>query len=436
VSLHYEVPDNALRAPPPGQSHDGPARIYHPADSAGVAEVVRDAAEAVVWLDSPCAPPLRQHERDPMGRECWRISFEHMTRVLEVDRPRRRVRVQGGLKVADLVTALAHHGLSLPMVAPAMGLSVAAAVSRTGFADHVEALGIVVASGSVVEITREIDAPLFEMALQGFGAVGLVAEVTLRVVDSPSWRVHRERLPLEVAAARFTAAAERDPAAQRHALVWWPHCAWAVSEQTDFQPERPAPLREAPPARSRAWHERLTSALVLLSARWPELLRWLQPFAAHLSPPTGTSTEAAATLQANRERPAQWRLDAAVPRDRITAMLEALAPLLRAPGAHVTRPVRVRALPPGVGLMSPARARPMALLSVCSTSDEVAPMLRDRLVATLVAHGARPLGAQTTWSEAQALEATARAATLLEVSKRVDPTGLFRGPAFLRMFSP
>jgi len=428
VSAHFEVPDDALRPPPPGRPHIGPSRIYRPADAFGVAEVVREAAEAAVWLDSPCAPPRREGEVDAAARECWRVSFQRMTRVLEVDRPRCRVRVQGGLKVGDLVNALAHHGLSLPMVTPPLGASVAGAVSRTAFADHVEALGLVVASGHLVEASREGDAALFEAALQGYGAVGLVVEVTLRVVDAAVWEIRRARLPIEAAAARLTAATASAPSAREHALVWWPHCAWGVVEQTTFRPDPPIAPHRVPEPRSPSLRERLADALVLLSARWPELLRRLQPLAARLSLPPDDTTEAATHVQSVRERPTTWRLDAAVPMDRLTAALEAIAPLLRAPGAHITRPVRVRA-----GFSS---VRAMASVSVCSCSDEVDAGLRGRLIAALIDHGGRPLALQASWSEVQAREAAARAASLLQTSERADPNGLFRGPALLRLFSP
>ena len=436
MSLHFDVPDDALRPPPPGRPHKGPARIYRPTETAGVAEVVREAADAAVWLDSPCAPARRDDDSDPAGRECWRISLEHMTRVLEVDRPRRCVRVQAGLRVGDLVTALAHHGLSLPSVTPPLALSVAGAVSRTSLASHVDALAVVMASGAIVELTPDGDALLMRAALQGFGAVGVVTEVTLRVVDSATWCVQRERLPLEVAASRFVAAAENDPEAQRHALVWWPHCAWAIAERTDFQVDGRAPAHDAKPARARLWPERLASALVLVSARWPELLRWLQPLAARLSPPTGTSMDAATSVQNARERPAPWRLDAMVPLQQVASALRAVTPLLRSAGAHLTRPVRVRAMPPSVSLLSLDQGRVMALLSVCSTSDEVEPTLRARLIAVLVEHDARPTAPQTSWSDALAEDAAERATALLSLSQRVDPAGLFRGPAFLRLFSP
>jgi FAD-linked oxidoreductase len=140
------------------------------------------------------------------------LTLERMTRVLEVDRTSGLVRVEAGITIAELSARLAEHGLALENLGDIDVQSIAGAISTathgTGarlpnIPAQVVALKLVLADGSTLECSAERDPEVFRAARVSLGALGVIAEVTLRCV--PAFRLDgRDRpAPLAETLARF-----------------------------------------------------------------------------------------------------------------------------------------------------------------------------------------------------------------------------------------
>jgi L-gulonolactone oxidase len=125
------------------------------------------------------------------------LSLERMADVLDVDRASGLVRVQAGITIKTLSVALAEHGLALENVGDIDVQTIAGAISTathgTGaslpnLAAQVSELTLVLADGSTLSCSADSDAETWRAARVGLGALGVLAEVTLRCV--PAFTLH------------------------------------------------------------------------------------------------------------------------------------------------------------------------------------------------------------------------------------------------------
>jgi L-gulono-1,4-lactone dehydrogenase len=121
------------------------------------------------------------------------IRLEGMARVLDVDRASGLVRVQGGITIHALNQRLAAEGLAMENLGDIDVQSISGAISTathgTGaklrnIPSQVVALTLVLADGSTLECSAASDPELFRAARVGLGALGIIAEVTLRCVPA------------------------------------------------------------------------------------------------------------------------------------------------------------------------------------------------------------------------------------------------------------
>jgi FAD-linked oxidoreductase len=124
------------------------------------------------------------------------LTLERMDRVLDIDRSSGLVRVQGGITIRALNRRLAEHGLALENLGDIDVQSIAGAISTathgTGaklrnIPSQVAALTLVLADGSTLECSADGDPELLRAARVALGALGVIAEVTLRCV--PAFRL-------------------------------------------------------------------------------------------------------------------------------------------------------------------------------------------------------------------------------------------------------
>jgi L-gulono-1,4-lactone dehydrogenase len=125
------------------------------------------------------------------------LNLDRMDRLLDVDRRSGLVRVQGGITIKELSRQLAKHGLAMENLGDIDVQSIAGAIATathgtgaglSNISAQVVALTLVLADGSTLECSREKDAEVFAAARVSLGALGVVAEVTLRCV--PAFRLH------------------------------------------------------------------------------------------------------------------------------------------------------------------------------------------------------------------------------------------------------
>lgn len=120
------------------------------------------------------------------------VNLALMDKVLEVDKEKKQVRVQAGIRVQGLVDAIKDHGLTLQNFASIreqqIGGIVQVGAHGTGarlppIDEQVVSMKLVTPAKGTIEISKEKDPELFYLARCGLGGLGVLAEVTLQCVD-------------------------------------------------------------------------------------------------------------------------------------------------------------------------------------------------------------------------------------------------------------
>lgn len=140
------------------------------------------------------------------------LRLDGLADVLDVDTSSGLVRTQAGISIRELSRRLDAHGLAMENLGDIDAQSVAGAISTathgTGarlrnIAAQVVELTLVLADGSTLVCSPERDAELFRAARVGLGALGVVAEVTLRCVPAFTLRGVDAPAPLAETLERF-----------------------------------------------------------------------------------------------------------------------------------------------------------------------------------------------------------------------------------------
>ncbi|XP_073278725.1 L-galactono-1,4-lactone dehydrogenase, mitochondrial-like isoform X1 [Primulina huaijiensis] len=120
------------------------------------------------------------------------VNLALMDGVLDVDKKTRRVRVQAGIRVQQLVDGIKEHGLTLQNFASIreqqIGGIVQVGAHGTGATlppidEQVISMKLVTPAKGTIEVSKEKDPELFYLVRCGLGGLGVVAEVTLQCVE-------------------------------------------------------------------------------------------------------------------------------------------------------------------------------------------------------------------------------------------------------------
>jgi decaprenylphospho-beta-D-ribofuranose 2-oxidase len=118
------------------------------------------------------------------------LDMTGLDRIVSIDDERGLITAQAGATVAQLMTALAARGLTLPVVPGTRHVTLAGAIASDihgknhhrdgGLARHVAAISLCTPAGGLIEISPETDPDLFYATLGGMGLTGVIVEATLR----------------------------------------------------------------------------------------------------------------------------------------------------------------------------------------------------------------------------------------------------------------
>ena len=122
------------------------------------------------------------------------VSLSNLDKIIDIDKENMTVTVEAGARVSQVLDALRPHGLTLPNLASIaeqqIGGFVSVGAHGTGAAippcdEFVEELTIVTPSNhGVIKMTEESHGNLFKMARLGLGGLGILSEVTLKVIPA------------------------------------------------------------------------------------------------------------------------------------------------------------------------------------------------------------------------------------------------------------
>lgn len=156
------------------------------------------------------------------------LSLDKIAGVESVDAQSNTAWVRGGSKIHDLGGPLAEHGLALENQGDVDVQAIAGAVSTgthgTGpslgnIATQVAGLRLVLADGTVRELTAEADGDVFRAAQVSLGALGVIVAIKMRLL--PVYRLH-ERVCREPLMPCLDGLEERISANRHFEFFWYP----------------------------------------------------------------------------------------------------------------------------------------------------------------------------------------------------------------------
>jgi L-gulono-1,4-lactone dehydrogenase len=174
------------------------------------------------------------------------LSLDRMDRLLDADRDSGLVHVQGGITIRALNAHLATLGLAMENLGDIDTQSIAGAISTathgTGaklrnIPAQVTALTLVLADGSTLHCSAD-ELELLRAARVGLGALGVIAEVTLRCVPAFTLRGIDAPAPLQQTLERFE---ELSFANDHFEFYVFPHADTALTRTNNRTEEAPRP---------------------------------------------------------------------------------------------------------------------------------------------------------------------------------------------------
>ena len=190
------------------------------------------------------------------------LHVDGLSGIVGVDSDRRRVRVLAGTPLHVLNPALQELGLALPNLGDIDRQTISGAIATgthgsgmrlQGIAAAVCGLTLVLADGSVLTCSADVEPDAFAAATVGLGALGVVTEVELQCV--PAFRLHAKESAARLSELLPTLQAEAD--AHDHVdVLWFPHTDRVLVKRNDRVGHG-----EGPPALSR-WRTRLEDDLL------------------------------------------------------------------------------------------------------------------------------------------------------------------------------
>jgi FAD-linked oxidoreductase len=298
------------------------------------------------------------------------VSLERMASVLDVDRASGLARVQGGITIKELGRALGNHGLALANVGDIDVQTIAGAISTathgTGaklpnLAAQVSELTLVLADGSTLACSAESDAETWAAARVGLGALGVIAEVTLRCVPAFTLDGIDAPAPLAEVLERFEELIHEN---DHFEFFVFPHAEVALTRtnnRTDREPRPPSRLSAY--ANDVLLANRAFELFCRAGRRWPSQIPRLNRLVTRLAGGR-ERVDRSAAIFASPRLVRFTEMEYAVPRASTGAAVRRVLELVEHRGFAVPFPIEVRTVAPDDALISTASERESAFIAV------------------------------------------------------------------------
>jgi FAD-linked oxidoreductase len=350
-----------------GDERCAPAAVEHPASigelSAAIARArerelrVRVAGTGHSFSDIACTDGLM-------------LTLGRLARVLDVDRSAGLVRVQAGITIHELSRALDAHGLALENVGDVDTQTLAGAISTathgTGarlrnLSSQVSELTLMLADGSTLVCSPERDAEVFRAARVGLGALGVIAEVTVRCV--PAFTLHGidAPAPLGETLARFEELALGN---DHFEFFVFPHADMALTRTNNRSERPPRPRgRVSAYANDVLLTNHAFELICRAGRRFPSQIPRLNRLVTKLA---GSSqrVDRSAAIFASPRLVRFTEMEYALPREHTPAAVRRVMELVERRGFAVPFPIEARTAAPDDALLSTAAGRETGFVAV------------------------------------------------------------------------
>jgi len=290
--------------------------------------------------------------------------------VLDADSSSGLVKVGGGTVLADLNQRLHELGLGMENLGDIDRQTVAGAISTgthgTGaklrnISSQVVAMELVLADGSVRELTADGDPDLLRAARVSIGALGAIVSVTLRCL--PAFTLHRvdKPEPREEVLDRFQ---ERADAHEHFELFTFPYADSALVLERNRTEGPPRPRsRSAAYLNDVVLENWALEAVSAAGKAMPRAIPSLSRFAAKLASGS-TSTDRSDRIFANERRVRFTEMEYGVPREHGPEAARRVIEWVRSNRYPVFFPIEMRVTAGDDALISPSHERDTAYIAV------------------------------------------------------------------------
>jgi FAD-linked oxidoreductase len=371
------------------------------------------------------------------------LSLEQMAGVLDVDSTSGLVRVQGGITINALSRQLDEHGLAMENLGDIDVQSIAGAIStathgtgaRLGnISSQVAALKLVLADGSTLECDEQREPEVFRAARVGLGALGVVAEVTLRCVPAFTLRGIDEPAPLAQTLERFEQLALGNDHFEFFVFPYADTALTRTNNHTD-DPARPRG-RVAAYANDVLLTNHAFGAFCRIARRLPGAIPQINRLVTRLA---GRSerVERSASIFASPRLVRFTEMEYALPRERTPEAVRRVMEMVESRGLAVPFPIEVRAAASDDAFLSTAAGRETGYVAVHMFAGMQWRDYFERVEAIMSELGGRPhwgkrhfltaatlRGRYPDWDRFQAVRA------------RLDPAGMFTNAWTDRVLGP
>jgi FAD-linked oxidoreductase len=298
------------------------------------------------------------------------LRLDRLARVLDVDRSSGLVRMQAGITIRALSRVLAEHGLALENLGDIDAQSIAGAISTathgTGsrlpnISAQVVELTLVLADGSTLRCSREEDPDLLLAARVGLGALGVIAEVTLRCVPAFTLRGVDAPAPLDETLARFQELALGN---DHFEFFVFPHAEVALTRTNNRTAEPPHPRgRASAYANDVLLTNHAFELICRLGRRMPRRIPQLNRLVTRLAG-ASTRVDCSERIFATPRLVRFTEMEYALPRERTPEAVRRVLDLIEQRGFAVPFPIEVRTVAPDDALLSTAAGRDSGFVAV------------------------------------------------------------------------
>jgi FAD-linked oxidoreductase len=298
------------------------------------------------------------------------LLLDRLAGVLDVDRSSGLVRVQAGITIRELSRRLLEHGLALENLGDIDVQSIAGAISTathgTGaglrnIPSQVAELKLVLADGSTLECSRELDPEVFGAARVGLGALGAIAEVTLRCVPAFTLRGLDAPAPLEDTLQRFEELALGN---DHFEFFVFPHTDTALTRTNNRVEQAPRPRgRVSAYVNDVLMTNHAFGLICRAGRRFPGRIPQLNRLVTRLA---GSSerVESSAQIFASPRLVRFTEMEYALPRERLAEAVRRVMELVEQRGFAVPFPIEARAVAPDDAFLSTAAGRESGFVAV------------------------------------------------------------------------
>ena len=424
-----------------------------------VPTTTRDIVDAVSRHSGPISIGGSRHS---MGGQTatpggLQIDMRHFDRILAFDSVRRTITVQTGIRWRQIQERIDSANLSVKIMQSFANFTVGGSLSvnahgrYVGFGplvSSVRSIKIVLADGDVVEASRDVRPEVFDGAIGGYGALGVITEATLDLVENVRVKRHQVTMPIREYRKYFLSHVRDSDAVIFHNADIYPDDYKTVRAESYIRTSDPVTVAErlVPLGQSYAFNR----AAIWILSDWPfgqELRRVLVDPWRFRGPQVAwrnyIASPDAKELEPASRRDATYVLEEYfVPNERFDEFVPAMRAIFRRHRVNVLNVSIRHARPDKETLLSWAPREVFAFVvyykqkTDAASQREVGTWTRELVDAALRVGGSYYLPYQLHATRSQFLRAYPRAPEFFGLKKRLDPANKFRNMLWDKYYVP